>query len=94
MRSGEGVVDVNVTDFRHRRDQRWVIFLLAGVEAGVFQHGDVAGGEHGQTGLGPLPCAVGDEHHAAPQRIGNRVDDQTERHCRVLSALGPSEMRQ
>ncbi len=89
---GEGVVHIDIAQLRELRGKGGVVCLLAGVEAGVFQHQHIAVIQAGHRVLGLGADAIRRERHRlakhAPQRLGNRL----QRHFRHDFALRPVEM--
>src|SRR3546814_7379764 len=67
MRGRKGIVDVKVTDLGQRVGKGRIVLFLARVKAGILEHRDVAGGEHGDACLRPFPDTVGDEHHRSEE---------------------------
>jgi hypothetical protein len=68
MRGTECVVDVHVAELRHPPRERFVVLLLAGIEAAVLEKHDVAGLERRvpRTPVDP----VSDERNGTAQELG------------------------
>ncbi|MNI54737.1 hypothetical protein D3C73_1096480 [compost metagenome] len=94
MRGREGVVDVEVAQFRQLGGEGRVVLLLAFVEADVLEQQYAAGVEIGDHRLGFVAHAVVGEAHGAVQQQLQRLDHGAQAHRRHALALGPVEVGQ
>src|SRR5205807_7257772 len=90
MGGGEGIVYPEVAELGQRRDERGIVLLLAGVEAGVFEAEDTARLQVVDRRLGYLADAVLDEVDLPHEDVGKRPRNRPERILRVR-LLGPAE---
>ena len=93
MRGRERVVDPDVAELGERRDEGWIVFFLARIEARVLQADDVALLHRRHRALSGLADAVVDEFHRPLEDMGDLSGHRLERLLRV-APLRAAEMRE
>src|SRR5262245_9823524 len=89
MRRAEGIVHVDIAQRRHPARERFVVLLLALVDAAVLEHHRLAR-LHFEAAVHPVPH----EWHGSTQQLGQALRDRRERVARLEPAFGgPAEMR-
>ena len=94
VRGGEGVVDIDIAERGEFLGEGLVVFLLARMEAGVFEAQNVAVAHFGDGCLRLGTDAVRGERNRAlddPRHLG---DDRPQRIFRIGPVFGAAEMRQ
>ena len=93
VRRREGVADEDIAELGQLLGKGWIVLLLAGVEAQVLQHGDVAVLQRACDLGGRFADAVGGEGDRPAEQLRELGRDGLQRILRIGSALGPAEMR-
>ena len=92
VRGRKGVIDPDVAQLGERGDERRIVFLFAGVEAGVLETKDVAGLHRGDRALRRFADAVVGKFHRPLDDTSNFGGDRLQRLLWV-APLRPAEMR-
>ena len=93
VRDAEGVVDVDVGELGERARERFVVLLLARVEAQVFEQRDLAFAQLAHNLAGGVAQAVVGEQHLDPEQLRELGAGWLERVLRVGLTLGPAQVR-